>query len=845
MVDTLKQVEDKMVYMQEELKLAIQKQYPSQTQRELEERIIVYQQELDLQRNKYAGYEREIQSLKQSLSFTTNQKTQLETSILALKTLLMKHTESNELVIMAENIIQRGIQTQIDFTNLKQQFNSLEQQSKIYQNQLETNEAISKRQIKDRDDQIQLLNEQLKQQYKEIDTLRQSRTSAEQSLTYLKTMLSKHTEQDQIQVMAEKFLQKYLALQTQSTQSDQQIKLLQNQLQQQENTSKRILKENQDQISSLNEEIKRQFKEIESLKQSRTTSEQQLTYIKTLLSRHIEQDQTQVMIEKFIQKYLTMQTQFNQSDAQIRLLQNQIQAQESTQKRILKERDDQISLLNDQIKSAFKEIESLKQSKIIIEREAIAKNMELIQEVGFLQKQYLKLDQLIEILTTQLKFYKSANDSPNKDPRDSFDLFSTLKSVNEESFGIDETIFEKSNLTKFINDVPKGTTRSSVEELINKRQYPQQFQDKFLQQISDIVSIPSGQNNLFLALGYIYLRNLMTGNQYQYYDSIIQILGTQIQVNVNRVPQLKPEYSNQLVCFFVCELNELRRRDDKLTDIVTNLQQNYLFSTILVIYIKCLLYKLNPQQDELLEWNRQPRNYEILLNSVANNFKLFIKVIGLRDLQVTSYGNLNFAQQYLIKNIDNFDVGIQNIQTVQKYSDVRQFTESLIDTFSLFDYKIFDKDKVITVQYINSQGNSFFHVLGQIYFRNKSFLISNMYKDLDKIGDFKIMVKNEIIKFAKIEFGSYLRTLMGERDSYQQSVLLTIFVRNWLAQEFGDSSYLQFGEFNGNHQIIKQVSQSWGCQINLYRDEVQEIKQNNGLKEYTIYIRNGSYGLKL
>ena len=34
-------------------------------------------------------------------------------------------------------------------------------------------------------------------------------------------------------------------------------------------------------------------------------------------------------------------------------------------------------------------------------------------------------------------------------------------------------------------------------------------------------------------------------------------------------------------------------------------------------------------------------------------------------------------------------------------------------------------------------------------------------------------------------------------------------------------------------------------QINLYRDEVQEIKQNNGLKEYTIYIRNGSYGLKL
>ncbi|KAM3131195.1 hypothetical protein pb186bvf_016653 [Paramecium bursaria] len=845
MVDTLKQVEDKMVYMQEELKLAIQKQYPSQTQRELEERIIVYQQELDLQRNKYAGYEREIQSLKQSLSFTTNQKTQLETSILALKTLLMKHTESNELVIMAENIIQRGIQTQIDFTNLKQQFNSLEQQSKIYQNQLETNEAISKRQIKDRDDQIQLLNEQLKQQYKEIDTLRQSRTSAEQSLTYLKTMLSKHTEQDQIQVMAEKFLQKYLALQTQSTQSDQQIKLLQNQLQQQENTSKRILKENQDQISSLNEEIKRQFKEIESLKQSRTTSEQQLTYIKTLLSRHIEQDQTQVMIEKFIQKYLTMQTQFNQSDAQIRLLQNQIQAQESTQKRILKERDDQILLLNDQIKSAFKEIESLKQSKIIIEREAIAKNMELIQEVGFLQKQYLKLDQLIEILTTQLKFYKSANDSPNKDPRDSFDLFSTLKSVNEESFGIDETIFEKSNLTKFINDVPKGTTRSSVEELINKRQYPQQFQDKFQQQISDIVSIPSGQNNLFLALGYIYLRNLMTGNQYQYYDSIIQILGTQIQVNVNRVPQLKPEYSNQLVCFFVCELNELRRRDDKLTDIVTNLQQNYLFSTILVIFIKCLLYKLNPQQDELLEWNRQPRNYEILLNSVANNFKLFIKVIGLRDLQVTSYGNLNFAQQYLIKNIDNFDVGIQNIQTVQKYSDVRQFTESLIDTFSLFDYKIFDKDKVITVQYINSQGNSFFHVLGQIYFRNKSFLISNMYKDLDKIGDFKIMVKNEIIKFAKIEFGSYLRTLMGERDSYQQSVLLTIFVRNWLAQEFGDSSYLQFGEFNGNHQIIKQVSQSWGCQINLYRDEVQEIKQNNGLKEYTIYIRNGSYGLKL
>ncbi len=71
-----------------------------------------------------------------------------------------------------------------------------------------------------------------------------------------------------------------------------------------------------------------------------------------------------------------------------------------------------------------------------------------------------------------MKFYKSANDSPNKDPRDSFDLFSTLKSVNEESFGIDETIFEKSNLTKFINDVPKGTTRSSVEELINKRQYP-------------------------------------------------------------------------------------------------------------------------------------------------------------------------------------------------------------------------------------------------------------------------------------------------------------------------------------------------------------------------------------
>ena len=42
-----------------------------------------------------------------------------------------------------------------------------------------------------------------------------------------------------------------------------------------------------------------------------------------------------------------------------------------------------------------------------------------------------------------------------------------------------------------------------------------------------------------------------------------------------------------------------------------------------------------------------------------------------------------------------------------------------------------------------------------------------MYKDLDKIGDLKIMAKNEIIKFAKIEFGSYLRTLMGERDSYQ------------------------------------------------------------------------------
>ena len=68
-----------------------------------------------------------------------------------------------------------------------------------------------------------------------------------------------------------------------------------------------------------------------------------------------------------------------------------------------------------------------------------------------------------------MKFYKSTNYSPNKDPRDSFDLFSTLKSVNEESFGIDETIFEKSNLTKFINDLPKGTTRNSVEELINKR----------------------------------------------------------------------------------------------------------------------------------------------------------------------------------------------------------------------------------------------------------------------------------------------------------------------------------------------------------------------------------------
>ena len=68
-----------------------------------------------------------------------------------------------------------------------------------------------------------------------------------------------------------------------------------------------------------------------------------------------------------------------------------------------------------------------------------------------------------------MKFYKSTNDSPNKDPRDSFDLFSTLKSVNEESFGIDETIFEKSNLTKLINDLPKGTTRNSVEELINKR----------------------------------------------------------------------------------------------------------------------------------------------------------------------------------------------------------------------------------------------------------------------------------------------------------------------------------------------------------------------------------------